>query len=329
MSSQDNAPKCPSKGENLPPMTVRNPDTDWLSHAQMGAFMHYLPNDREHYRFDSDETEFWGVFDVAGLDVQLKDAGAAYLGFTLGQNEGYINAPNPVYDEICGYRAGERCSKRDLPMELATALREQGIRLLLYLPCQPPTRDLQAIKAFGFPDEPLGEDRQFLPAAAEKWSQVIAYWSRHYGDLVSGWWFDGAYDWLNFNDAIAACYAPAAKSGNPHAIVTFNPGIGLRRARRLEDYTAGELTEPFESAIDSRWVDGSQAHVLTYLGDRWGRPNCRFADADWLPWLQRCFRAGAAVTLDMSANRNPNQGTVGLFCQRQIEQFKRLRMALV
>ena len=77
MSSQDNAPECPQKGESLPPMTVRNPDTDWLSHAQMGAFMHYLPNDREHYRFDSDETEFWGVFDVAGLVAQLKDAGAA------------------------------------------------------------------------------------------------------------------------------------------------------------------------------------------------------------------------------------------------------------
>ncbi len=322
MYSQDNTQKCSLQGENLPPRTVRNPDTDWLSHAQMGAFMHYLP--------DNKEIAFWDVFDVAGLAAQLKDAGAGYLGFALGQNEGFFNAPNPVYDEISGYRAGERCALRDLPMELAQALREQGIRLMLYLPCQTPNQDLQAVKAFGFPEEPVDGDRQITAVTAEKWAQVIAYWSRHYGDLVSGWWFDGGYEWCGFNDDIAAYYAAATKSGNPHSLVTFNPGVGVspRRATRSEDYTAGEIKEPFDISMDSRWIDDSQAHVLTYLGDTWANSNCRFADADWLPWLQRCFQVGAAVTLDMSVNQNPSQGTVGLFCQRQIEQFKRLRMAL-
>ncbi|MBO4345083.1 MAG: hypothetical protein J5833_04975 [Victivallales bacterium] len=300
-------------------VTRRNADTDWLSKAQLGAFMHYLPNQREF--------GFIPQFDVSALAEQLADAGAAYLGFTLGQNIGFYNAPNPVYDRIVGVAAGERCSQRDLPMELANALREKGIRLMLYLPCQTPNQDLQAVKAFGFPEEPLDGDRQILPAAAEKWAEVIEWWSVHYGELVSGWWFDGGYEWCGFNDAIATLYASAVKKGNPHSIATYNPGISLKRATAAEDYVAGELREPFEQSIDDRWLDDSQAHVLTYIGDLWGQPNCRFADEEWIPWLRRCFRSGAAVTLDMRGNRAPENGTVGLFDSDQIAQFKRLREA--
>jgi len=43
-------------------------------------------------------------------------------------------------------------------------------------------------------------------------------------------------------------YAAAAKSGNPKAVVTFNPGVSLKRWTAAEDYTAGELNEPFSRA---------------------------------------------------------------------------------
>ncbi len=300
-------------------VTRRNSDTDWLSKAQLGAFMHYLPNQREF--------GFIPQFDVSALAAQLADAGAAYLGFTLGQNIGFYNAPNPVYDRIVGLAAGERCSQRDLPMELANALREKGIRLMLYLPCQTPNRDLRAVKAFGFPEEPIGDDRRILPAAAEKWAEVIEWWSVHYGELVSGWWFDGGYEWCGFNDSIAALYAAAVNKGNPHSIATYNPGISLKRATAAEDYVAGELREPFEQSIDGRWIDDSQAHVLTYIGDLWGQPHCRFGDDEWITWLRHCFSSGAAVTLDMRGNRDPDHGPVGLFDSDQIAQFKRLRGA--
>ncbi len=300
-------------------VTRRNADTDWFSQAQLGTFMHYLPNQQEF--------EYIPQFDVKALADQLADAGAAYLCFTLGQNIGFYNAPNPVYDSIVGVAAGERCSLRDLPMELGKALRERNIRLKLYLPCQTPNRDLQAVKAFGFPEEPLNGDRQILPKAAEKWAEAIAWWSVHYGELVSGWWFDGGYEWCGFNDATAALYSSAVKKGNPHSIATFNPGISLRRATAAEDYVAGEIRKPFELEIDERWLDDSQTHVLTFLGDEWGVAHCRHKDDEWIPWLRRCFRAGAVVTLDMRGNRDPKQGPVGLFDSDQIAQFKRLREA--
>ena len=60
-----------------------------------------------------------------------------------------------------------------------------------------------------------------------------------------GWWFDGGYDWVGFNEDIARIYADAVKRGNPRAIVTFNPGVRLIRHTQAEDYTAGELNDPF------------------------------------------------------------------------------------
>jgi 3-methyl-2-oxobutanoate hydroxymethyltransferase len=58
---------------------------------------------------------------------------------------------------------------------------------------------------------------------------VIQEWSDRYGDKVAGWWFDGGYDHIKFNEAIAQTYAKAVKHGNPNAIVTFNPGVRLIR----------------------------------------------------------------------------------------------------
>ena len=93
---------------------------------------------------------------------------------------------------------------------------------------------------------------------------MIREWSTRYGDKVSGWWFDGGYDSVHFDEAVAAIYSEAVRAGNANALVTFNPGVGLERHTRAEDYTAGELNEPFTVLPTSRFVDGSQWHALTY-----------------------------------------------------------------
>lgn len=296
-----------------------NPATDWFHAAKMGAFMHFLPGVESFGRVE--------LFDVEALAGQLQAAGAGYLVFTLGQNSGYLNAPNPVYDRIAGYGAGERCARRDLPMELGRALAARGIRLMLYLPCQTPNRDLQAVTAFGFPAAEVNRDRRITPEGSQRWSEVIAYWSEHYGRLVSGWWFDGGYAWVQFDVATSALYAAAAKRGNPEAIVSFNPGVRLSRASDHEDYTAGELNEPLRERIASRWLDGSQAHVLTYMGDTWGRANCRYRDDEWLPWLRELVAKGGVLSMDMAVNVDPGAGPIGIFVPEQMAQFQRLAQA--
>lgn len=295
-----------------------NPDTDWFKDARYGVFMHFLPgNDRRLALVEQ--------FDVKALAKQLEGMGAKYFVITLGQNSGYFISPNSTYDRITGYRAGERCSKRDLPLDLSAALKPRGIRLMLYLPCQTPNRDARAQKAFGLPQG--AADQPIDVAFARKWAGVIQEWSDRYGDKVAGWWFDGGYAHIRFTEDVARIYADAVKHGNPHAIVTFNPGVRVVRHTQAEDYTAGELNEPFDSVPASRWLDDSQWHALTYLGSNWSRRDTRYPTDRWVKWVRNVVSREGVVTLDMGPNWDPKAGPIGSLAGPQVDQVKAIKAA--
>ena len=296
-----------------------NPNTDWFRDAKYGIFMHFLPA-------DSKGLALVGQFDVESLAGQLHQAGAKYFVLTLGQNSGYFNSPNATYDRYTGYVAGERCAKRDLPMDLYRALQPKGIRLMLYLPCQAPNEDGRAQRAFGLPEG--NQDQPIDLAFARKWAEVIGEWSERYGDKVAGWWFDGGYEHIHFNEAIAAIYARAVKRGNPKAIVTFNPGVRVVHYTQAEDYTAGELNEPFGHIPTSRWLEGSQWHALTFLGASWGRRNTRYASHQWADWVKAVTSRGGVVTLDMGPNYDSKAGSVGALDSAQLKQIEAVKAAL-
>lgn len=291
-----------------------NPATDWMAEAKVGAFMHFLPGKSNFSLVEK--------FDVPVVTKQLVDSGVRYFVFTLGQNSGYMNSPNSTYDTIAGYVAGERCARRDLPKELAAALKPHGIRFMLYLPCQTPNGDLQAIRSFELPEKQLNHDRKIDPAFARKWAGVIREWSDRYGDAVSGWWFDGGYEWIGFNNEIAGIYAEAAKHGNSKAVVTFNPGVSLKRWTDSEDYTAGELNKPFTYICSGRWINGSQWHVLTFLGNSWGKRETRYLDEEWTKWVSDVTAKGGVVTLDMGPNYDVSTAPIGTFSDAQIKQLR-------
>lgn len=293
--------------------------TDWFSQAKYGVFMHFLPG-------DDAGLEKVARFDVENLGNQLQTLGAGYFVLTLGQNSGYFNCPNATYDRITGYAAGQRCSSRDLPMDLYKALSARDIKLMLYLPCQVPNADPRAQKAFG-----LAQGRRDQPIDVEfahKWAEVIQEWSDRYGERVCGWWFDGGYKWVGFNEEIAKIYQTAVRHGNPNAIVTFNPGVSLVRWTQAEDYTAGELNEPFDVIPTSRWVDGSQWHALTYVGSQWGGRDTRYPADRWARWVAAANAKGGVVTLDMGPNWDPQAGPIGSLASAQVEQVKAIRAAV-
>ena len=277
--------------------------------------MHFLPGDAVSFAKVND-------FDVEALAKQLEGMGAKYFVFTLGQNSGWFNAPNAVYDRITGYQTGERCSRRDLPLDLHRALSAKGIRLMLYLPCQTPNRDTRAQKAFGL--QQGSKDQPIDIAFAKQWAEVIQEWAARYGDKVSGWWFDGGYARIGFNEDIARLYADAVKRGNPKAIVTFNPGVRLIRYTQAEDYTAGEVNDPFNVLPASRWVNASQWHALTFLGATWGRRDVRQPTERWRAWFQQVAARGGAVTLDMGPNWQSEAGPIGAIAEAQAQQFKEI-----
>ncbi len=304
-------------------LTIRannnNPNTDWFQVAGYGVFMHFLPGDTHQLAQVQD-------FDVEALARQLETAGAKYFVITLGQNSGYFISPNATYDRHAGYRAGERCAARDLPLDLQRRLQARGIRLMFYLPCQVPNQDAQAQKAFGLPEG--ARDQPVDLVFARQWAAVIQEWSDRYADKVAGWWFDGGYDHIHFNGEIAKLYSAAVKHGNPKAIVTFNPGVKVVRHTEAEDYTAGELNEPFAFVPAARWLDGSQWHALTYLGANWAQRNTRYPPDKWADWVRAVVTKGGVVTLDLGPNWDAKQGPIGSLSEAQMTQLKAIRTAV-
>jgi hypothetical protein len=189
-----------------------------------------------------------------------------------------------------------------------------------------PNRDVRAQKAFGLRQGP--QDQPVSLEFARKWGEVIQEWSDRYGDKVSGWWFDGGYEHIHFNEAIARVYAAAVKHGNPKAIVTFNPGVRVIHWTDAEDYTAGELNEPFAVMPASRWLQGSQWHALTYLGSNWGQRNARHSAPQWAEWVKAVTARQGVVTLDMGPNWDPDKGPIGSLAPEQLAHLRAIKAAL-
>ncbi len=269
----------------------------WFRDAGYGVFVHYLGggpgwNDRVN------------SFDVERFADQIAQTGAAYLVFTLGQNSGYYCSPNATYEKYAGYDVGRRCSARDLPMEIADALRTRGIGLMLYLPSRSPQQDAKAMAG-------LNDVHERKPAPQEftrKWSDVIREWSLRYGTKVSGWWFDGSYNRTGWDDLSKPCnwntWAAAARAGNPDSLLAFNPGASIAHAfNKLtdqQDYTAGEQNE-FGATPESNPAQGGlQWHLLSYLGSRWDRADGPRKSDEWMTdYLRKVNEQGGVVTLDV------------------------------
>lgn len=275
-------------------------DTTWMKQAKYGVFVHYLGGgDGWNERVDS--------FDVERFTSQIAQSGAAYLVFTLGQNSGYYCSPNGTYERYVGCKTGQRCSKRDLPMEIADALAKKGIRLMLYLPSRSPQQDKQAMAE-------LSDVDQMQPAPQEftrKWSEVIREWSLRYGKKVSGWWFDGSYNRAGWDDLSKPynwnTWAAAVRAGNPNSLIAFNPGAEIKHAfHKLtdqQDYTAGEQTEFGATPRSNPAQGGLQWQILSHLGTRWAKADGpRYSDEWMIDYIREVHNQGGVVTIDINVS---------------------------
>jgi hypothetical protein len=280
----------------------------WMREARWGVMTHYLAEmlAGEEGAQEAMTVDRWNDlvdrFDVDGLAAQLASVGAGYQILTIGQNSGFMLAPNPTYDRFVPTRPS-RCARRDLVADLSRALHARGIRLIVYLPSGAPARDHAAVEALGWRDGAT-PNREFQ----RRWEQVIRDWSNRWGTAIDGWWFDGCY-WPNTmyrGDAPPnfASFAAAARAGNPACALAFNPGVVDRTLSITphEDYIAGEVNDPerlmVRRAAQGR-VDGAQLHVLTYLGSTWGRGTPRFSDAQAADWARKIARSGGTFTWDV------------------------------
>jgi len=295
-------------------------DTTWLKEAKYGVFVHYLGGGPHR-------NETVNAFDVEKFTRQIVQTGAAYLVFTLGQNSGYYCSPNATYEKYAGYETGQRCSKRNLPMEVANALQAKGIRLILYLPSRSPQQDKQAMTG-------LADVHERQPAPQEftrKWSEVIAEWSLRYGKKVSGWWFDGSYNRAGWDDLSKPynwnTWAAAVRAGNPSSLIAFNPGAEIKHAfNRLtdqQDYAAGEQTKFGATPQSNPTPAGLQWQILSHLGTRWGKADGpRKSDAWMIDYIRQVHAQGGVVTIEVNISSD------GTIYEPHLKQLIAIRQAL-
>ncbi|NOY79907.1 MAG: hypothetical protein GXP31_02765 [Kiritimatiellaeota bacterium] len=297
-------------------------DTDWFKKAGCGVFVHYLEGIQNnpgrihslgrHTSWDQCVREF----DAERFAETMREVGAGYVIFTVMQITRYMIAPNATFDRITGYKPGQACARRDLIEDLYQSLHKRGIPLMLYWTGDGPRGDAQAAKAFGW-RQPVTEE--FL----SKWCRVAAEYGERYGPKVRGWWVDGCYRWLGYDDEKLARLAKALKAGYPHRIVAFNPGVEKRVGAysRHEDYTCGEQNH-FRDMPVNRFVDGEQWHILSYLGSSWGHPGCRYTKRQLSDYVFEVTRRGGVVSVDALLYRD------GSLDRSQVEVLKAVRREL-
>jgi F5/8 type C domain/Alpha-L-fucosidase len=280
---------------------VKQHSANWLHDAKWGVFVHYLTNPNTTA---SEWNNRINNFDVDYLARQLQLVGAKYFFITLGQNSGHYCSPNAAYDRYVGLQPS-KCSSRDLVSDLHKALKPLGIKLLVYLPAGAPALDSTAVERLSWSSGPH-RNKEFQ----NKWEAIISEWSLRWGNKVEGWWFDGAY-WPGamYNFSLPPnfqSFSAAARAGNSKSIVAFNPGIKYPIATQsdYEDYTSGELEEPWGVMCEKRWVGKAQLHILSYLGSSWGKGNPRYSNEKIIQITDNINSCGGVITWDVPIQSN-------------------------
>ncbi len=301
-----------------------NPDTDWFHDAGWGVFVHYLwdvqnVGGRENTQGKPPTT--WDAlvheFDTEKFADQIKQTGAPYVFFTMMQRTRYLIAPNATYDRLTGYPPGEACATRDLVADLSQSLDKRGIKLMLYWTGDGPREDPQAARGMGGWNGKVGD------LYVRNWAAVAAEYSRRYGGKVKGWWVDGCYVPIGYNETRWRILSAGLKAGNPHAIVALNnPAMSYANSSTdCDDFTTGEMNQ-FGDLPEGRWRDGKQFHVLSFLGPDWGRQGCRYSLDFLADYVSQVNRAGGVVTIDIALYRD------GSLDPKQVALLSQLRPAM-
>ncbi|MCE5325414.1 MAG: hypothetical protein LLG01_03265 [Planctomycetaceae bacterium] len=294
--------------------------TQWLHDARWGVMTHFLarlPGPAIDNRIVTAQewNEQVDSVDVEAMADTLADLGAGYLILTLGQLSGHFCSPNAAIDRIGGITPS-LCSRRDLPAEMARALRKRGLRLIAYIHSEPPHHE-QCRDAFETTQAAREADRRRL-GMQRKWQSVIAEWSARWGDLVSGWWVDGCYDppmYKSLDEPNWHSFAAALRAGNEQSLLAFNHGIMWppKSITDEDDYLAGEVDGAFFAGYweGSRYCQvpaiyqGVRLHILSFLGTMWCQGDApRFPDEFVAGYTKFIASRGGATTWDVPIERD-------------------------
>jgi hypothetical protein len=298
--------------------------TDWLLASKYGVFVHYLTglqNNPDHVASLGRQTswdECVREFDVERFAGRMREAGAGYVIFTMMQRSRFLIAPNATFDRMTGYKPGEACATRDLVEDLYLALSKRGIVLMLYWTGDGPCDDPKAAQALRWQS-----NGQVTEEFVRNWAAVAREYGLRYKDKVKGFWTDGSYRFIGYDDHKLGILAEALRAGYPRRVIALNPGVEdrVRAYSRHEDFTTGEQNS-FTDFPLSRFVGGEQWHVLSYLGTGWAQPGTVKNKREMIDYVHACCSLGGVVSIDVVLYRD------GDLDRSQLEVLKAIRPGL-
>lgn len=286
----------------------------WLKYSGFGLMFHY-----EAFRNHTADSYNQAIdsFDVKRFADGVAGTNAGHVIFVIGQHWGRYCAPNSAYENCLGVPNGVWTSKRDLVLEIGKELQKRDVRLIIYMTARAPMRHYKIIKAMGdtlpsINGKPAGpevnpmshprkvkgfrrsENQAPNPIFLKNWGDVCGEWSKRYGPLVSGWWFDGyklemkdAYATLRSEPHNIDTWIQAVRSGNPQVELAFNagahPSLSLCTAGRLcphQTFTSGESHGFYQKLKKGKGKaltpdkfpapEGVVWHLLLPVSDGWG-----------------------------------------------------------
>lgn len=294
-------------------VTYSQHKTDWFKNAGYGIMVHYL-NSLQNTKmpWNNNKITSWdscvNAFDTNKFAHDVNATGAKYVIFTVQSNDEYFCAPNTTFERLTGFKRGTATSHRDLINDLHKSLSAYKINLMVYVTGNGPIKHFSAMESLtnnNFHNRVVNNAFQVSKSFVATWSKVLREFSLRYKDKVKGWWVDGAYSFIGYNDVLLGILASGLKSGNREAIIAFNPSPKdtVNYYSKHDDYTAGEMYN-INSIPTKRFIRGVQWHALTFLGFDWGQPNLRFTSNEVKTYITNCNKKGGVVTLDVCLLRN-------------------------
>src|SRR5258708_7751039 len=152
-------------------------------------------------------------------------------------------SPNKTFSDYTGYLPGEKCSRRDLILDLADALNAKGVKLICYFAgLNGYMKEAQVSAGLSDP-VPRGQYNNKTPPSAESRKrrlEVLKEYSDRYKDKIAGWWFDGVEtnsyaeqpnDWSAIGSIV--------RQANPNSLIAFSYGSNEQACVRkgLDNFT--------------------------------------------------------------------------------------------
>ena len=138
----------------------------------------------------SEWNRFVDGFDVKGFAQQMADAEVGWVMFCIDDHYfAWPCAPNKAFSDYTGYAPGEKCSRRDLILDLADALNAKGVKLICYFAGLNGYMKEPQVSG-GLADD--GDERTAPSAESrQRRIEVLKEYADRYKDKIAGWWFDG------------------------------------------------------------------------------------------------------------------------------------------